>query len=162
MANTSPISAEIDTHTISLYIDSVTVTRVRETVTVRVAWRTTGWAWNAWANIRGTSVHSKKNSQQGKTNQADSGTLTWSFTDADRTAHTGSFTYNVGVQEHTGGPTPGDSDSWTFPIPRSGPEVFVNIGGAVLEAEAAYVNADGAVPEADAVYLNVGGEIVEA
>lgn len=162
MANTSPISAERNTHTINLYIDSVTVTRERETVTVLAAWRTTGWAWYAWANIHGTQVHSKKNSQSGKTNQADSGTLTWSFPDSDRSAHTGSFSYNVGVQETSGGATPGASDTWTFQIPKAGPPVFLNLGGEIREAEGVYINEGGEIREADAAFVNVGGEIVEA
>ena len=159
----SSCKAEAGSAKQTLTITGVTVTRMKDTVTVTATWTATGSAWNASAKINGESLYSWSTSGPSTFQTiSKSGTKTWSFEDTDRTEHTATFPFRCYVQyaRSTTGKTAKADYTFTVPARKAGARVKVD--GAWIESEAVCVKTGGAWIEVDAVYVKNNGSWEES
>ncbi len=125
------------------------------------------------AVCRGRKASGAADAEVGATPEITVGGVTETGSKRSKTATSASYT-NIGTTQYavvsgasnkaeiTCVNTRDRTKTLTLYSPISAPEVFVNIGDAVREADAVYINVNGTIMEADSVYMNVNGTIVEA
>ena len=145
---------------ITLTVNTVTVTRNGNTLTVAVGWETSGSAWSGWASLNGTQVHSRSNSPNiGGIDQTNSGTASLTVTDETMTAHNNTLTLLAGLQPASGWATAEETDTLSYAVPAAALPISINVSGTIKNVQKVYVNVGGTVKEITAAYVNVGGTI---
>lgn len=145
---------------LTLTVNTVTVTRNGNTLTVAVGWETSGSAWSGWAALNGTQVHSRSNSPNiGAIDQANSGTATLTVTDSNMAAHNNTLTLLAGVQPASGWESAEATDTLSYAVPAAELPISVNVSGTIKAVQKVYANVGGTIKEITAAYVNVGGTI---
>ncbi len=157
------VKATKDNSSITLSINSISVTRNKTSYTVTCGWSTSGSANYAAAEINDHEVHRDGySSGDNRKSQTDSGTYSFTVSTDNRRAFTATFTIKASARDVHGGSWASKTESCEAEVPSLAPNLLIKISGEWVECDAVFIKVNGGWVEADAVHVKENGTWQEA